>query len=112
MADQVDPGGTIPVEAGGHGTTASKAVLGRGLLYTVGTAAPVLSNAIITPFVTRLLGPHDYGVVATALVVIQVGMIIAGLGMGAAITRHGLLAHARLEAARSRLHRRAHASRL
>lgn len=110
MADQVDPGGTIPVEAGGHGTTASKAVLGRGLLYTVGTAAPVLSNAIITPFVTRLLGPHAYGVVATALVVIQVGMIVAGLGMGAAITRHGILEESGVEGARSLVHRGALAS--
>ena len=76
-------------------------MLGRGLLYTVGTAAPVLSNAVITPFVTRLIGPEEYGVVATALVVIQVGMIVAGLGLGAAITRHGILEESGVEGARS-----------
>ena len=85
-------------------------MLGRGLLYTVGTAAPVLSNAVITPFVTRLLGPEQYGVVATALVVIQVGMIVAGLGLGAAITRHGILEESGVEGARSLVHRGAVAS--
>ncbi len=89
----------------GRGASASKTVLGRGLLYTVGTAAPVLSNAVITPFVTRLLGPEDYGVVATALVVIQVGMIVAGLGLAAAITRHGILEESGVEGARSLVHR-------
>ena len=110
MADQLDPGGVGPADSGGHGRSASKAVLGRGLLYTVGTAAPVLSNAVITPFVTRLLGPQDYGVVATALVVIQVGMIVAGLGLGAAITRHGILEESGVEGARSLVHRGALAS--
>lgn len=85
-------------------------MLGRGLLYTVGTAAPVLSNAVITPFVTRLIGPEQYGVVATALVVIQVGMIVAGLGLGAAITRHGILEESGVEGARSLVHRGAVAS--
>jgi O-antigen/teichoic acid export membrane protein len=110
VADQLDPGGANPTESGAHGRSASKAVLGRGLLYTVGTAAPVLSNAVITPFVTRLLGPVDYGVVATALVVMQVGMIVAGLGLGAAITRHGILEESGVEGARSLVHRGALAS--
>ena len=48
------------------GSAASRTVLGRGLLYTVGTAAPVLSNAAATPFVTRAIGPTEYGVVAIA----------------------------------------------
>jgi O-antigen/teichoic acid export membrane protein len=81
----------LPTPPPGTGAAASRTVLGRGLLYTVGTAAPVLANAVVTPFVTRLLGSEEYGIVATALVVIQVGMILAGLGLGAAITRHGIL---------------------
>lgn len=101
---------TAPVPEGppapvGTGSAASKTVLGRGLLYTAGTAAPVLSNAVVTPFVTRLLRPDDYGIVATALVVIQVGMIVAGLGMAAAITRHGILERSGVEGARSLVHR-------
>jgi O-antigen/teichoic acid export membrane protein len=86
---------------GSTGRAASKAVLGRGLLYTAGTAAPVLSNAVVTPFVTRQLGTAEYGVVATALVVIQVGMIVAGLGLAAAITRHGILESSGVAGARS-----------
>ena len=92
-----DPGLT----AGSTGSTASKAVLGRGLLYTMGTAAPVLSNAVVTPFVTRQLGSTEYGSVATGLVVVQVGMIVAGLGLAAAITRHGILESSGVSGARS-----------
>lgn len=92
-----DPGLT----AGSTGSSASKAVLGRGLLYTVGTAAPVLSNAVVTPFVTRQLGTTEYGSVATGLVVVQVGMIVAGLGLAAAITRHGILESSGVRGARS-----------
>ncbi len=90
----------LPTPPPGTGTAASRTVLGRGLLYTVGTAAPVLSNAVVTPFVTRLLGSDEYGVVATALVVIQVGMILAGLGLAAAITRHGILERSGVAGAR------------
>jgi O-antigen/teichoic acid export membrane protein len=88
-------------QAGTKGVAASKAVLGRGLLYTVGTAAPVLSNAVVTPFVTRQLGTAEYGIVATGLVIIQVGMIVAGLGLAAAITRHGILEESGVGGARS-----------
>jgi len=41
--------------------------------------------------ITRQLGSTEYGSVATGLVVVQVGMIVAGLGLAAAITRHGIL---------------------
>jgi O-antigen/teichoic acid export membrane protein len=94
----------------GTGSSASRTVLGRGLLYTAGTAAPVLSNAVITPFVTRLVGPAQYGIVATSLVVIQVGMIVAGLGLAAAITRHGILEGSGVAGARSLVHRGAAAA--
>ena len=113
MADALDREEPVPPEgptSAGRGASASRTVLGRGLLYTVGTAAPVLSNAVITPFVTRLLGPEDYGVVATALVVIQVGMIVAGLGLAAAITRHGILEESGVEGARALVHRGAAAA--
>lgn len=87
-------------------------MLGRGLLYTAGTAAPVLSNAVVTPFVTRVLGASEYGIVATGLVIIQVGMIVAGLGLAAAITRHGILERSGVAGARSLVLRGAAASAL
>ena len=59
---------------GSAGAAASKGVLGRGSIYTLGTAAPILANAAVVPLVTRLLGKPAYGVVAIAIVVIQVAM--------------------------------------
>lgn len=112
MADPTAPVPVEPPSPAGASTAASKTVLGRGLLYTAGTAAPVLSNALVTPVVTRLLPADDYGVVATALVVIQVGMIVCGLGLAAAITRHGILEQSGVEGARSLVHRGAVAAAL
>ena len=45
-------------------------VLGRGSIYTLGTAAPVLAQLAVTPFVARLVTETTgYGQVAVALVV-------------------------------------------
>lgn len=74
--------------------------MGRGLLYTVGTAAPVLSNALATPFVTRTIGAAEFGVVAVGTVILQIGMILAGAGLAAAITRHGLIERSGVSGAR------------
>lgn len=80
---------------------ASKDVLGRGSLYTIATAAPILAAVLVTPFVTRLLGATEYGVVAIALTVVQVGAMVGGLGMAAAITRHGIMERSGPAGARS-----------
>lgn len=69
----------------------SHAVLGRGSLYTLATAAPALAAVGVIPVVTRLLPIAEYDLVAVATVVIQVGFILAALGMGAAITRQYIL---------------------
>ncbi len=97
----------VTTEAGsGH----SRTVLRRGSIYTLGVAAPVLANGAVTPFATRLLGVTGYGVVATALVIIQVGMIVFGLGLAAAITRHGILERSGVRGARSLVRRGAAAA--
>lgn len=85
----------------GAAAGASRDVLGRGSLYTIATAAPILAAVLVTPFVTRLLGATEYGVVAIGLTVIQVGSMIGGLGMAAAITRHGILERSGTAGARS-----------
>lgn len=90
-----------PTPPRSEASAASRVVLGRGMLYTAGTAAPVLSNAIVAPFVTRSLDGPSYGVVATSLVLIQIGMIVGGLGLGAAITRHGILEQSGIGGART-----------
>jgi len=85
------------------GAAASKGVLGRGSIYTLGTAAPILANAAVVPLVTRLLGKPAYGVVAIAIVVIQVAMMAASLGMPSVITRQGILAGSGVAGARALL---------
>ena len=88
---------------GDAGAAASKGVLGRGSIYTLGTAAPILANAAVVPVVTRLLGKPEYGVVAIAIVVIQVAMMAGSFGMPSVITRQGILARSGLAGARALL---------
>ncbi|MEO6144757.1 MAG: oligosaccharide flippase family protein [Dermatophilaceae bacterium] len=83
------------------GAAASKGVLGRGSIYTLGTAAPILANAAVVPVVTRLLGKPAYGVVAIAIVVIQVAMMVGSFGMPSVITRQGILARSGVAGARA-----------
>lgn len=80
--------GAIP---GAATTSATRAVLGRGSLYTVATAGPALASLAVLPLVTRLLPAAEYDLVAVATVVVQVGFILVALGLGAAITRQYIL---------------------
>jgi len=85
------------------GAAASKGVLGRGSIYTIGTAAPILANVAVVPVVTRMLGKPGYGVVAIAIVVIQVAMMAGSFGMPSVITRQGILARSGVAGARALL---------
>lgn len=85
------------------GSAASKGVLGRGSIYTLGTAAPILANVAVVPVVTRILGKPAYGVVAIAIVVIQVAMMAGSFGMPSVITRQGILAGSGVAGARALL---------
>ncbi|MFP5021072.1 lipopolysaccharide biosynthesis protein [Pseudonocardia phyllosphaerae] len=80
---------------------ASRDVLGRGSLYTLGSVAPILANVLVTPVVTRVLGRSEYGIVATGLILVQVGAMVVGLGLAAAITRHGILERSGVDGARA-----------
>lgn len=84
-----------------YASEASRQVLGRGSLYTLAATAPILANVAVTPFVTRLLGAAEYGVVAISIVMISVAMMVAGLGLVTVITRHGVLESSGLEGARA-----------
>jgi len=85
------------------GAEASKGVLGRGSVYTIGTVAPILANVAVVPIVTRLLGPQAYGAVAVAITVMWVAMMAGGLGMASVITRQGILARSGVAGARALL---------
>lgn len=78
--------------------------MGRGSLYTLGTAAPIIAQGAVTPAVTRLFdSPADYGVIPPSLVVVQVMMMLASLGIPSVITRHALLERSGTPGARSLL---------
>lgn len=100
-ADPASAAGSGPSDAAVSAAGASKDVLGRGSLYTIASAAPILAAVLVTPFVTRLLGDAEYGVVAVALQVVQVGAMVGGLGMAAAITRHGIMERSGADGARA-----------
>jgi len=85
------------------GAAASRGILGRGSIYTLGTAAPILANIAVIPVVTRLLGVDAYGVVAIALAVIQIAAMTGSLGMPSVITRQGILAGSGVAGARALL---------
>jgi len=85
------------------GAAASKGVLGRGSIYTLGTAAPILASAAVVPVVTRMLGRTGYGIVATAIVVMWVAMMAGSLGVPSVITRQGILAASGIAGARALL---------
>jgi O-antigen/teichoic acid export membrane protein len=76
-------------------------VLGRGSLYTLATAGPALAAIAVIPVLTRLLDPAQYGVVAVATALVQVGYIVVALGLGAAITRQYILDRGGPEGART-----------
>jgi O-antigen/teichoic acid export membrane protein len=82
---------------------ASRQVLGRGSLYTVGTAGPILAGVLVTPALTRAVDRTDYGVIASCIVVVQVVMVVSALGMPSVITRHGLLERSAVPGAKALL---------
>src|SRR5665811_1870783 len=61
------------------------------------------ANAAVVPVVTRLLGKPAYGVVAIAIVVIQVAMMAGSFGMPSVITRQGILSRSGVAGARALL---------
>lgn len=73
------------------GENLSKKLLGSGSLYTLATIAPILSSLLVTPIVTRLLGPTAYGTVGIAITVYQLGLVVLALGLPTSITRHAII---------------------
>lgn len=69
----------------------SNRFLGEGLVYASVSIAPILMNFAATPFVTRLLGPESYGVVAVSISLFQFGIVVFTLGLAASITRQAIL---------------------
>ena len=84
-------GSELSSRDGSSGGGDIRSLLGSGAIYTVATAAPILSTLLVTPLVTRLLTPTQYGLVGIAVSIYQVGLVLLALGLPAAITRHALI---------------------
>jgi len=69
----------------------TRKLLTEGSAYAVATFAPVVTGLLVTPFVTRMLGTHEYGQVALGLSVYQIAAVVLALGLPASVTRHVLL---------------------
>jgi|BarGraNGADG00212_1021973.scaffolds.fasta_scaffold01154_2 O-antigen/teichoic acid export membrane protein len=60
----------------------------------------MLAGVVLLPALTRLLSQTSYGLVAVALIVIQFGTILMGLGLSLSIVRHAILEESGLPGAR------------
>jgi O-antigen/teichoic acid export membrane protein len=69
----------------------ARRVLGAGGLYTIATVAPVLVLLAVTPIVTSMLGSAQYGQVAVAISVYQLGSVVLAFGLPTMVTRDALL---------------------
>lgn len=63
------------------------ALLGRGSIYTLATAAQLTAGVLVIPVLTRLVEPAEMGVIALAIVVTAVLAVIAGAGLPAVVVR-------------------------
>ena len=82
MSDESTPSATGP--------SASKQLLGRGSIYTLATAAPMLAGLVITPALTRGLVQTEYGQVSLGITAMQFTFNLLAMGLPTAITRHAI----------------------
>jgi O-antigen/teichoic acid export membrane protein len=73
--------------AAGASHSAGRQLLGKGSIYTLGTALQLLAAAIAIPAATRLLGSSEFGIVTLAITSQTILIPIAGLGLPVAILR-------------------------
>ena len=83
-----EAGRTADAEAG---ESIYRSVLGRGVIYTFATIAPFLSALLVTPFVTRALGPAEYGSAAVGITLYQFAGALFALGLPMAVTRFAIV---------------------
>lgn len=69
-------------------STAAGRIVGRGSIYTLASAAPMLTGLLVTPALTRSLPIAEYGRVSVALVTMQFALGLLTLGLPLVITRH------------------------
>jgi O-antigen/teichoic acid export membrane protein len=60
---------------------------GRDLIYVLLWAAQLGAATLLTPVITRLLGPHHYGFAALCVTMMQLLVAMAGFGLNMAVQR-------------------------
>jgi O-antigen/teichoic acid export membrane protein len=80
-AEPMPPSAAVSVE---H---ALRGMFGRDSVYLVIWLLQLVAAAAATPFVTRLLGPRDFGDVASATAIMQVLFVLNGCGLQVAVQR-------------------------
>ncbi|NPC41499.1 lipopolysaccharide biosynthesis protein [Nocardioides sp. zg-1230] len=81
-------------------TGAGRRLVGRGSIYTLGSAAPMLAGLLVTPFLTRAAGVGEYGLISVAITTMQWSLVVLTLGLPLVITRHALTESTGTEGAR------------
>lgn len=81
-------------------SSAASRILGRGSIYTLASAAPMLTGLLVTPALTRSLPIAEYGRVSVAIVTMQFMLGLLSLGLPLVITRHAHVEGSGTEGAR------------
>ncbi|HEV7188892.1 MAG TPA: oligosaccharide flippase family protein [Blastococcus sp.] len=83
LVDQHDLPSPPPAEDD-HGSFLA-GLFGRGLLYVVVTAAPLLTAMVVSPVLAHMLGPAQFGLLAAAISLHQLVMAVAIFGVDQAL---------------------------
>jgi O-antigen/teichoic acid export membrane protein len=83
QVDEVGPAAARPVDDESPSFMAG--LFGRGLLYVAVTSLPIVTATVISPVLAHLLGPEEFGLLASAIALHQVLMAVALLGADQAL---------------------------
>lgn len=72
-------------------TSTSREIFGRGSLYTLGSAGPMLAALLVTPMLVGLLDVPQYDAYAFNLMIMNVGINLLALGLPQVVTRNYLI---------------------
>jgi O-antigen/teichoic acid export membrane protein len=87
VADDPAPPASATSPGASPGTSPGTSLGAHSVVYLVGTALQGLGVLLVLPFATRLLGPAEFGRVATGLVVVQMVGTLAAAGLPQVILR-------------------------
>jgi O-antigen/teichoic acid export membrane protein len=75
----------VPAPASEEPTPFIAALFGRGLLYVTVSSLPLVTATVVSPILTHVLGPEQFGLLASSIALHQVLMALALFGMDQAL---------------------------